>query len=163
MYGDESWTVKKAEHWRIDALELWCWRRLLRVPWTARISNQLEDTDAGKDWRQGDTGMIEDEVVGWHHQLNGHGFRWTPGVGDGQEGMACCSPWGRKESDMTEWLNWTEHSGYLWEDTGSFPGSQDRTMGAEVMNRNNHKWLCMPKMETCLGIREGEGNLQGSD
>ena len=50
----------------------------------------------------------EDEMVGWHHWLNGHGFEWTPGVGDGQGGLACCSSWGRWESDMTEWLDWTE-------------------------------------------------------
>ena len=53
-------------------------------------------------------GMTEDEMVGWHHRLDGHGFGWTPGVGDGQGGLACCSSWGHKESDMTEWLNWTE-------------------------------------------------------
>ena len=46
--------------------------------------------------------MTEDEMVGWHHQFNGHGFRWTPGVGDGQESLACCSPWDCKELDMTE-------------------------------------------------------------
>ena len=110
MYGCESWTVKKAEHRRIDAFELWCWRRLLRVPWTARRSNQsilkeinpgislegimlklklqyfghlmrrvdsLEktlDSDAGRDWGQEEKGMTEDEMVGWHHQLNGHEF-----------------------------------------------------------------------------------------
>ena len=50
-------------------------------------------------------GATEDEMVGWHHQLNGHEFVWTPGVGDGQGGLACCCPWGRKESDMTERLN----------------------------------------------------------
>ena len=66
-----------------------------------------KDPDAGKDWRQ-EKGLTEDEMVGWHHRLNGHGFGWTPGVGDGQGGLACCSPWGRKESDMTEWLNWTD-------------------------------------------------------
>ena len=50
--------------------------------------------------------MTEDEMVGWHHQLDGHGFGWTPGVGDGQGGLACCNSWGRKELDMTEQLNW---------------------------------------------------------
>ena len=53
--------------------------------------------------------MTEDEMVGWHHRLNGHGFGWTPGVGDGQGGLACCVSWGLKESDMTEQLNKTEH------------------------------------------------------
>ena len=56
--------------------------------------------------------MTEDEMVGWHHQLNGHEFGWTPGVGDGQGGLVCCGSWGRKESDTTEWLNWTESYGF---------------------------------------------------
>ena len=139
MYGCESWTVKKAEHWRIDAFDLWCWRRLLRVPWTARRSNQSilkrsvlnvhwrdwcwswnsslwppdvnnwliwKDPDAGKDWGQEEKGTTENELIGWHHWLNGHGFGWTPGVGDGQGGLACCGSCGHKEPDMTKWLNW---------------------------------------------------------
>ena len=68
-----------------------------------------KDPDAGKDWGQEEKGMTEDEMVGWHHQLNGHGFGWTLGVGDGQGGLACCGSWGHKELDMTEQLNWTEH------------------------------------------------------
>ena len=151
MYGCESWTVKKAEHWRIDAFELWCWRRLLRVPWTARRSNPsiLKDTspgcsleglmlklklqyfgqlmlgwltgkdpDAGRDWGQEEKGMTEDEMAGWHHRLDGHEFGWTPGVGNGQGGLVCWSPWSCKESDMTEQLNWTDtiihKKGYIW-------------------------------------------------
>ena len=62
--------------------------------------------DAGKDWRQEKKRMTGGEMVGLHHQLNGHGFGWTPGVGDGQGGLSCCVSWGRKDSDMTEWLNW---------------------------------------------------------
>ena len=115
MYGCESWTIQKAECQRVDAFELWCWRRLLRVPWTARRYNQAilkeispeysledqswifigrtdaesetpilgppdvknwligKDPDAGKDWRQ-EKGTTEDEMAGWHHQLNGHEF-----------------------------------------------------------------------------------------
>ena len=99
MYGCESWTVKKAEYRRIDAFELWCWRRPLRLSWTARRSNQSilkeispensleelilwspdvknwliwKDPDAGKDWRQEKKGMTEDEMVGWHYRLDGH-------------------------------------------------------------------------------------------
>ena len=127
MYGCESWTVKKAEHWRIDAFELWCWRRLLRVPWTARRFNKsvlndhwkdwcwswnsntlatwCEDPDAGKDWGQEQKGAMEDEMVGWHHRLNGHEFEQAPGDSEGQGNLACCSPWGCKQSDMTAWLN----------------------------------------------------------
>ena len=66
-----------------------------------------KDPDAGKDWRQ-EKGTTEDEMVGWHHQLDGYEFEQALGVGDGQGSLACCSPWGRKESDTTEWLNWTE-------------------------------------------------------
>ena len=142
MYGCESWTIKKAEPWRIDAFELWCCRRLLRVPWAARRLNQSilkeispeysleglmlklkiqyfghlirrtdsleKKPDAGQDWRQ-EKGMTEDAMVGWHHRLNGHGFEQAPGVGDGQGSLACFSPWGCKESDMTRAtkLNWT--------------------------------------------------------
>ena len=138
-YGCESWTVKNAEHWRVDAFELWFWRELLRVPWTQPVhpkgdqswmftrrtdaeaetpilwspdaKNWLlrKDPDAGKDWRWEEKGMTEDEMFGWYHRLNGYEFGWTPGVGDGQGGLACCGSWGRKESDTTEWLNWTEH------------------------------------------------------
>ena len=75
-------------------------------------ADSLEDSnlspDAGKDWRQEEKGTTEDEMVGWHHQLNGHGFGWTPGVGDGQRGLVCCVSWGHKESDTTEQLNWTK-------------------------------------------------------
>ena len=114
IYGCESWTIKKAEHWRIDAFELWCWWRLLRVPWTAKEIQPVhpkgkqswifigsakaeaetsilwppdpknwliwKDPDAGKDWRQEKKGTTEDEMFGWHHWLDGHGFEKSPGV-----------------------------------------------------------------------------------
>ena len=133
----ESWV------WKNYAFELWCWRRLLRLPWTARRSSQSilkeigpaysleglmlelklqyfghlmqrfwliwKDPDDGKDWEQEEKGTTEDEMVGWHHRHNGHGFGCTQGVGDGQGGLACCGSWVCKESNMTEWLNWTEH------------------------------------------------------
>ena len=146
MYGCESWTVKKTERWRIDAFDLWCWRRLLRVPWTARRSNQsilkisprislegmllklklqyfghlmrtvdsLEDSDAERAWGQEEKGMTEDEMAGWHHWLDECESEWTPGVGDGQGGLASCDSWGCKESDMTERLNWAELRGETW-------------------------------------------------
>ena len=135
MYGCVSWTIKKAEHWRIYAFELWCWRRLLRVldfkeiqavhpkgnqswifigrtdaeaetPPDAKSWLIWKDPDAGKDWRREE--KTEDEMAGWHHWLDGRESEWTPGVGDGQGGLACCNSWGRKESDTTEQLNWTE-------------------------------------------------------
>ena len=140
MYGCESWTIQKAEHQRIDAFDLWCWRKLLRVPWTARRSNQSvlkeispeylqkdwcwswnsnilvpdvknwliwKDPDAGKDWRCEEKGMTEEEMVGWHHRLDGHEFEQALGVGDGQRSLVCYSPWGLKELDTTEQLKWT--------------------------------------------------------
>ena len=72
-----------------------------------------KDPDAGKDWGQEKKGPTEDEMVWWHHRLNGHGFGWTPGVGDGQGGLQCCSAWDHKESDMTEQLNWTELNWFM--------------------------------------------------
>ena len=141
MYGYESWTIKKGECQKIDAFEPWCCRRLLRVPWTARRSNQsilkeispkysLEGLmlklklwppdakswligkapDTGQDWGQEEKGTTEDETVGWHHQLDGYEFEQALGVGDEQGSLVGCSLWGRKESDTTEQLNWTEKS-----------------------------------------------------
>ena len=143
---NESWTIKKAECWRIDAFELWCWRRFLRVLWIARKSNQSilkeispeysleglmlklkllrlwppvamscliwKDPDAGKDWRWEEKGATEDEMVGWHNRLSGYEFEQASGVGDGQEALACCCPWGWTKSRT--WLsNWTELN-WIW-------------------------------------------------
>ena len=81
------------------------------ILWPPDVKNWLiwKDPDAGKDWRWEEKRTTEDEMVGWHHQLNGHEFGYTPRVGDGQGGLACCNSWGHKESDTTEWLNWTEY------------------------------------------------------
>ena len=80
------------------------------ILWSPDAKNWLtgKDPDAGKDWRQKEKGTTEDGMVGWHHWLDGHEFEQALGVGDEQGGLACCSPWDRKESDMTEWLSWTE-------------------------------------------------------
>ena len=80
------------------------------ILWPPDAKNWLigKDPDAGKDWRQEEKGRTEDKMVRWHHWLDGHEFGWTPGVGDGQGSLACCSPWGHKESDTTEELNWVE-------------------------------------------------------
>ena len=80
------------------------------VLWPPHAKSWLigKDSDAGRDLGQEEKGMTEDEMAGWHHQLDGHGFEWTPVVGDGQGGLACCNSWGHKELDSTEWLNWTE-------------------------------------------------------
>ena len=80
------------------------------ILWPPDEKNWLiwKDPDAGKDWRQEEKGMTEDEMAGWHHWLDGCESEWTPGAGDGQGGLACCDSWGRKELDTTERLNWTE-------------------------------------------------------
>ena len=82
------------------------------ILWPPDVKNWLirKDPDAGKDWRQEEKGMTEDEMVAWHHQFNGHEFEQALRIGDGQESRACCIPWGRKEADTNEWLNWTETS-----------------------------------------------------
>ena len=147
MYGCESWTVKKAERQRTDAFELWCWRRLLRVPWTARRSTQsiLKEISPGVHWKdwcwiwnsntlatsweeltywkrlwcweglgaggKGDDRGWDDwmtSLTPWMWVWVNSEFEWTPGVGDGQGGLVCYNLWGRKESNMTERLNWTD-------------------------------------------------------
>ena len=134
MYGCKSWNIKKAEHRRTDAFELCCWRRLLRVPWTARRSNQsilkispgisleglmlkLKLQYFGHLMRRVDS--LEKTLmlggIGGKRRRGRQRMRWldgitesewTPEVGDGQGGLACYDSWGRKESDTTEWLNW---------------------------------------------------------
>ena len=114
MYGCESWTVKKAERWRIDRSWVFIGRTDAEaetsILWPPDVKSWHigKDPDAGKDWRQEEKGTTEDEKVRWHLWLNGNELVQAPGVGNGQESLACCSPWGCKESDMTEWLNWTE-------------------------------------------------------
>ena len=146
MYGCESWTVKKAECQRIDAFELWCWRRLLRVPWTARRSNQsiLKEISPGCSLegmmlklklqyfghlrqrveslemtlmlgRIGGRRRRGQQRMRWLDGITDSMdvFEWTPGVGDGQGGLACCNSWGCRESDTPERLNWTELNPHL--------------------------------------------------
>ena len=80
------------------------------ILWPPDVKNWLigKDPDAGREWRQEEKVTTEEEMVGWHHQLDGPEFECTLGAGDGQGGLVCFSPWGRKESDVTEWLNWTD-------------------------------------------------------
>ena len=118
MYGCESWTIKKAEHRKIDAFEQWCWRRLLRVPWTARRSNQsiLKEVSPGCSLE----GLMLKLKLQYFGHLTGRadslektlmlgeigaGGEGDNRVGDGQRGLACCDSWGRKESYTTERLN----------------------------------------------------------
>ena len=85
------------------------------VLWPPHVKSWLigKDPDAGSNWGQEKKRTTEDEMAGWHHQLNRCESEWTPGVGDGQGGLECCDSWGRKESDMTEWLNLTELNFFL--------------------------------------------------
>ena len=145
MYGCESWTIRKAEHWRLDAFELWCWRRLLRVPWPARRSNQsiLKEISPEVHWKDWCWSWNSNTLATWWEELThlkrpwcwerlraggeGDNREWNgwmtsptqwiwvwvdSGVGNGQGGLACCGSWSRKESDTTEWLNWTELNWY---------------------------------------------------
>ena len=96
--GDQSWIFIGKTDVEAESPILWLPDLKSWLIW--------KDPDAGKDWGQEEKGTTEDEMVGWHHSLNGHGFGWIPGVGDGQWGLACCSPWGCEESDTTEQLNW---------------------------------------------------------
>ena len=97
--GDQSWVFIRRTNVEAET-------PVLRPP---DVKNWLiwKDPGAGKDWRR-EKGTTEDEMLGWHHRLDEHEFEKAPGVGDGQGGLACCGSWGRKESDTTEWLNWTE-------------------------------------------------------
>ena len=85
------------------------------ILWPPDVKNLFigKDPDAGKDWRQEEKGTTEDEVVGWHHQLDGHECEQVLGVGDGWGSLASCSPWGCKELDTTEWLNWLIETGWI--------------------------------------------------
>ena len=98
--GDQSWVFIG----RTDA------EAETPILWPPQVKSWLirKDPDAGRDWGQVEKGTTEDEMAGWHHRLDGHEFGWTPGAGDEQGGLACCNSWGCKESDTTEWLNWTE-------------------------------------------------------
>ena len=98
--GNQSWIFIGRTDAGVEAPILWPLDEKKWLIW--------KDPDAGKDWRQEEKGTTEDEMVGWHHQRNGHEFEQALGVGDGQGSLACCSPWGCKESDTTERLNWTE-------------------------------------------------------
>ena len=140
MYVCESWTIKKASHRRIDAFDLWCWRSLFNVPWTARSNQSILKKISPECSLKGlmlklklqyfshlmrRTDSLEKTLMlerlkareegddrGWDGWMASptqwHEFEQAPGVGDGQGSMECCSPWDHKESDTTEWLNWTE-------------------------------------------------------
>ena len=97
---DQPWVFFGKNDTKAETLILW--------PPHAKSWLIGKDSDAGRDWGQEKKGTTEDEMAGWHHQLDGREFDWTLGVGDGQGGLECCNSWGHKELDTTEWLNWTE-------------------------------------------------------
>ena len=179
MYGCNSWTINKAEHWRIDAFELWCWRRTLESPLdykeikpVNRKGNQSwifigrtdakaealilwppdenwligKDPDARRDWRQKEMGTTKGEMVGWHHQMDGHEFEQAPGVSDGQGSLVCCSLWGHKKSDTIKGLNWLGDmeviSKKLAKRGWDFPGSSVvKTPHFQRMGHRFNPWL----------------------
>ena len=104
--GDQSWVFI----WRTDT------KAETPILWPPHVKSWLigKDSDAGRDWMQEEKGTTEDEMAGWHHWLDGHEFEWSPGVCDGQGGLACCDSWGCKESDTTERLNWTELKRFMF-------------------------------------------------
>ena len=110
--GDQSWVFIGGTGFEAETSILW--------PPDAKSWHIGKDPDVGKDWGQEEKGMTEGEMIGWHHQLNGHEFGWTLGVGDEQAGLACCDSWSHKVLDTTEWLNWTDdvNCGFLWMLTG---------------------------------------------
>ena len=105
--GDQSWVFIG----RTDA------EAAAPILWPPHEKSWLigKDSDAGRDWGQEEKRTTEDEMAGWHHWLDGHEFKWTPGVGDGQGGLACCDSWGHEELDTTERLNWRSFLRIVWE------------------------------------------------
>ena len=133
------------------------------ILWPPDVKNWLiwKDPDARKDWRREEKGMTEDEMVGWHHWLNWHEVEQTPGVGDGQGSLACCSPWGYKESDTTEWLNWTDEKSLLvgkYPDAGKDWGQENGATEDEMIGwyhqLNGHEFEQTP------GDNEGQKSLE---
>ena len=186
MCGCENWTVKKAECQRIDAFELWCWRRLespsgckksqpvhpkgnqswifigrtdaeaeTPILWPPAVKNWLigKDPDAGKDWKREEKQMTEDEMVGWHHRCNGREFEWALGVGDGQGGLACCSPCHDSATElMLVPRLWQIFQETTWEWTHKQPGYQS----LDVLSKVSPGWFSSPRsaivMFVCLCV-----------
>ena len=104
--GDQPWVFFGRNDAKAETPGLW--------PPHGKSCLIWKDSDAGRDWGQEEKGMTENEMAGWHHWLNGREFEWSPGDGGKQGGLACCVSCGRKKSDMTEWLNWTELNSMYW-------------------------------------------------
>ena len=118
------------------------------VLWPPHVKSWFigKDSDAGRDWGQEEKGTTEDEMGGWHHQLDGHEFEWTLRVADGQGGLVCCDSWGRKEADTTERLNWTEYKIKSWK--------KNKTKLISKMHTSCHSPKVFPKFLTSERIRK---------
>ena len=168
--GDQAWVLTGRTDVEAETPILW--------PPDAKSWLIWKDPDAGKDWGQVEKGTTEDEMIGWHHRLDGHGFGWTPGVGDGQGGLACCGSWGRKELDTTERLRWTEFIGQidaeavtlvLWPpDMNKWLFGKDSDAGKDWrqelgMTENEivgwHHWCDGHEFEQAMGVGDGQGSL----
>ena len=144
--GDQPWDIFGRNDAKAETPVLW--------PPHAKSWLIGKDSDAVRDWGQEEKGMTEDEMAGWHHWLHGHEFEWTLGVGDGQGGLACCDSWGRKESDTTEQLNWTELKKERWEQKWTL------LQAASGWKRSTHldleDWLesgeKIKKLHTCITL-----------
>ena len=119
--GDQSWVFIGKNDSKTETPVLW--------PPNGKSWLIGKDLDAGRDWGQEKKGTTDDEMAGWHHWLDGRESEWTPGVGDGQGGLVCCDSWGRKESDTTERLNWTELNGLV-----VFPTFFNLSLNLEIRN-----------------------------
>ena len=184
MYRCESWTIKKAERQRINAFELWCWKRLLRAPWTVRRLNCVnpkgnqswifigkteaeapilwppdaknwftgKDPDAGKDWRQEEKETTEDEMVGWHHRLDGHEFEQALGESEGWWSLVCCSLWGHSQTRLSHRTTIIKQFFFL-------PGYHPGNLNLPQMQRSVWAvrcWRCVPWVDQETGV----GSLQ---
>ena len=135
--GDQSWIFTVRTDAEAQTAILW--------PLDAKSWLIEKDPDAGKDWRQEGKGTTEDEIVGWHHRLNGHEFEQALGAGDGQGSLVCCNLWGGKESDTTEWLNWTE------DETGF--GFSLQSILEMLLLTNRFRWVSLPISELYLLLK----------
>ena len=141
--GDQSWVFIGRTDVEAETPILW--------PPDSKSWLIWKDPDAGKDWGQEEKGTTEDEMVGWHHWLNGHGFGWTLGVGDRQGGLACCGSWDHKKSDTTEWLKWTELNCFI-DYTNAFDWIM--TNCGKFLERWEYQTMLPVSWEICMHVKK---------
>ena len=138
------------------------------ILWAPDVKNWLiwKDPDAGKDWRWEEKGTTEEEIAGWHHWLDGHEFEQAPGIGDGQGGLACCSPWGHKKLDTTERMNWYLYMGFLSGSDGEESACSVGDLGSiSGLERSPGEGNGNPLQYSCLEKPHGQkqpGRLQST-